>query len=298
MVGPRQLGRLIRNERQTMRATIEIGNRPEVFWRVALAMCEEHLGYYARENGFRANIQMMRALVDAHNGGNPQALHYGAMAAVGGLQPAVAAAVAEAIDEDVAKPAAAWGSLDFINGSGENGFWMAIDPDKDGSLYASWKTSGGNFLSIRLQGRWVWVTVDGRRHGIPWRFLDNCGLNESDLLVIGQESESNTKPWETGMGEPIWRCQPGKPEVFVGYPTELAKPLEEYPDWGSYHQQAGWAADRVYTWSKLGGLLRCCAALAVDSSALVEKEERIWPRNVLPALDWSVIRKSWQRSDP
>lgn len=276
-----------------MKATIEVGNKPKVFWLAALAMCEEHMGYYARENAFAANIKMFKAMVDAYNGGNPQALHYGAMAAVGGVSNAVSALISSELGGEL-RPAESWGAIDDIYSDEEPGFSFQVDPDMDGSLYAAWTTSNGNVLSIRLQGQWVWATAEGRRHGIPWRFLDNCGLSESDLLVIGQESESSTKPWCDGKGKPLWTPK-GAARVFGKYPTELDGALEPYPDWGDAHQQAGWAADRVHAWSKLGGLLRACASVGADSSAIEERKTTYWPFKTERCIKWGAILRAMRK---
>jgi hypothetical protein len=267
-----------------MKATIEIGKKPQVFWLAALEMCEEHMGYYARENAFRANFRTMQAWVDSVNSGlNPkyatlQLLGLGGDWA-GSLPPT----------QQV------WGQFDPIYTDGDPGFSFQVDPDKDDSLYAAWNTSGGNVLSLRLQGPWVWATADGRRHGIPWRFLNNCGLVESDLLVIGQESESTAKPWQDGKGNSLWTPE-GRARSFNGYLTELAKPLEDYPSWGNYHQQAGWAANRVYAWSKLGGLLRACASVGAESGAIYERREEKWPNRIVPTIRWGELTKKYKGS--
>lgn len=267
-----------------VKATIEIGHRPQVFWLAALAMCEEHKDYYARENAFRANFRLFQDMVDAHNAGSTQALHYGAIAAVGGLSPAVQQSIAEELGAEVARPANCWGSMDDIFSPVDPGFSFHVNPDMDGSLYAAWLTSGGNLLSVRLQGQWVWVTVEGRRHGIPWRFLDNCGLCEADLLVVGHDSQSNAQPWCDGRGYPLWTPS-GEVRQFAEGPAELSSPLEDYPSWGDFNQQARWAADRVYAWAQLGGLIRACASmLTVGSEAIEMHQENTWPYRTRPVL--------------
>ncbi len=49
-----------------------------------------------KDNG----ADMFKAMVDACNSGNSQAIHYGSLAAVGGLQPAVQRALADEIGEE------------------------------------------------------------------------------------------------------------------------------------------------------------------------------------------------------
>lgn len=274
-----------------MIATIEAGRRPRAFWLGALAMCDEHLGFYARENAFRANLLMMQSWVDAHNAGMGQALHYGQKAAFGGLSANIVKILAEELG-DVVKPHYKWGDIDPIHTDGDDGFTFWVDPDADGSLYATWKTSGGNVLQLRLQGEWLTMTARGRRHGIPWRFLNSTGLTTDDLLVVAQDSESSAKPWCSGKGKPLWEPNGGAEWVWDHkYPTELAQPLEPYPDWADHSQQARMAADRMHEFSKLGGLIRACASVGADSSAIQWVEGTCWPYRSRPQMNWGTIAR-------
>lgn len=78
-----------------------------------------------------------------------------------------------------------------------------------------WETSAGNLLlaedggcNERGEGL-ITLTVDGRRHGIPWRFyVIACHLlqeNPLELLEAAEvemiESQSSCAPWRTGDGK-------------------------------------------------------------------------------------------------
>lgn len=267
-----------------MRATIEVGRNPTGFWLAAREMCVEHLGYYARENGFRANLRMFQAMVDAYNAGNPQALHYGAMAAVGGLRPEVKQAIAD-LDGEIADSAQEWGAFDSVHTHGDPGFSFQVNPDLDGKVYAAWETSAGNVLSVCLDGEWVTITVEGRRHGIPWRFIAPL-LPSENWVVLGMKSQSREKPWMTGAGESLL---PSKQDFVC---SADSSPLEEYPSWGDYNQQAGWAADRVFCWSQIGGICNFAAAQSLPSSAVRRLEKGYLSRKANGKLEAS---PTWDR---
>jgi len=90
-----------------MRATIELGRRPQAFWLRHYDVRRAHR-LLRRENAFRANFRMFQAMVDAYNQGHTQAMHCGAMAAVGGLQPDVQQAISDELGGEIARPAQCW----------------------------------------------------------------------------------------------------------------------------------------------------------------------------------------------
>ena len=80
---------------------------------------------------------------------------------------------------------------------------------------------------------------------------------------IGMGSQSNCQPWRTGKGE-----------LLHEYNAQMIPPAPEkieaeWPEWGNYHQQAGWCATSVKRLSTLTNLCHFMATQNAHSRAIV-----------------------------
>jgi len=85
------------------------------------------------------------------------------------------------------------------NENGESVVHRSFSSEKDFSV--RWKTSGGNVLEVvDLENGTLQIEAKGRRHGIPWRFLEYAMPDWRDRVISYEYQDTNCdsiKPWET-----------------------------------------------------------------------------------------------------
>lgn len=187
-----------------MRATIQIHTASEQtalsYWAViASDMLAEHAKYYARERQAGVNRGRVQVYVDAVNSHSSHAAAYAATSP-------------------------AWGDVDHVAETAGAG--ATVDPEAE---LATWETSTGNLLQVRRDGAWLFVTVEGRRHGIPWQFLARLWPEwKDDAAVIGQDSRIPALPW-IATGEQGGDMAPaGMPTDFDALAVEREAGIEDY----------------------------------------------------------------------
>jgi len=68
-----------------------------------------------------------------------------------------------------------------------------------------WTTSSGNQLAIESDpAGGTLISISGRRHGIPWRFINRL-VEVENLQVIDMQSQASAPPWCDGSGKPLVR---------------------------------------------------------------------------------------------